>query len=247
MPVNLEELLQPIPGDNPSGEDLRYEPVYDEIKEARRQEDENPQGEWETERKVADWSKVIKLSTECLTTRSKDLQLAAWLTEALLRKEGFGGLRSGLELIKGLLETFWDTLYPEAEDGDLELRSAPLSWLGLKTDMAVKRVPLLRGGYDLFRYDEAQSIGFEADATDGNKLEARRKKIEEGKTTGEEWEKAFTDTPKANLKQTVADINSSLALVAEVDKIGDKFEDAAPSYSSLRRRWRRCSGSPTRC
>jgi type VI secretion system protein ImpA len=236
MPLNLDELLQPIPGDNPAGEDLRYEPVYDEIKEARREDDEGPQGDWERERKLADWPKVIKLATDCLSKQSKDLQLAAWLTEALLRKEGFGGLRSGLELIKGLLANFWDNVYPEAEDGDLEFRAAPLSWLGLKTDMAVKRVPLVRGGYDIFKYEEAQNVGFERDVeSDGSKLEARQKKIEEGKLSGEEWEKAFNETAKPVLKQTVADVNGCLVVVAELDKIGDKFEDAAPSYSSLKR------------
>ena len=236
MPLKLEELLQPIPGDNPSGADLRYEPVYDEIKEARREEDEGPQGQWARERKLADWPEVIKLASECLAKQSKDLQLAAWLTEALLRKEGYGGLRSGLELIKGLLEKFWDTLYPEVEDGDLELRSAPLSWLGLKLDMAVKGVALVRGGHTIYKFEEAQNVGFEAEANvDGAKLLARNKKIEEGKMTGEEWEKAFTETPKPFLKQNVADLSASLALVAEIDKIGDKFEDAAPSYSPLKR------------
>src|SRR5690348_6891095 len=102
MPLNLEELLQPIPGENPSGQDLRYEPIYGEIKEARREDDEGPQGQWAHERKLADWPKVIKLTTEALSKQSKDLQLAAWLTEALLRKEGVGGLCSGLALIKGL-------------------------------------------------------------------------------------------------------------------------------------------------
>src|SRR5262245_33584503 len=140
MPLNVEELLQPIAGDNPSGADLRYEPVYDEIKEARREEDEGPQGDWARERKVANWPQVIKLTTDALRDQSKDLQLVVWLTDALLRKEGYAGLHSGLDLTKGLLEKFWDTLYPEIEDGDLELRAAPLSWLGLKTEMAVKSV-----------------------------------------------------------------------------------------------------------
>jgi type VI secretion system protein ImpA len=236
MPLNVEELLQPIPGENPSGQDLRYEPVYDEIKEARREDDEGPQGDWARERKIADWPTVIKLTTGCLSKESKDLQLAAWLTEALLKKEGFSGLRNGLELIEGLLEKFWDTLYPEIEDGDLELRSAPLSWLGMKLDMAVKSVPLVRGGYSILKYDEAQSVGFEADATDYPKIEARKRKIEEeGKISGEEWDKAFMETPKASLKQTAADLNATLALLAELDKIGDKFEDAAPSFNPLKK------------
>ena len=91
MPLR-DDLLNPIPGDNPSGANLRYAPVYDKIKEARREDDDAPQGEWERERKVADWKQVIKLAGEALATKSKDLQLAAWLTEAMLRTEGFAGL-----------------------------------------------------------------------------------------------------------------------------------------------------------
>ena len=43
MPLR-DDLLNPIPGDNPSGESLRYAPVFDKIKEARREETvEEPQ------------------------------------------------------------------------------------------------------------------------------------------------------------------------------------------------------------
>ena len=38
----MEELLAPIPGDNPSGVELRYEPLFDQIKEARRDETDLP-------------------------------------------------------------------------------------------------------------------------------------------------------------------------------------------------------------
>ena len=92
MPLR-DDLLNPIPGDSPSGTNLRYAPVYDKIKEARRQDDDAPQGEWQRERKVADYKQVIKLAGETLATQTKDLQLAAWLTEAFLHQEGFGGLQ----------------------------------------------------------------------------------------------------------------------------------------------------------
>src|SRR6266581_8421541 len=107
MPLR-DDLLNPIPGDNPSGTNLRYAPVYDKIKEARREDDDAPQGEWAHERKVADWKQVVKLAGEALATKSKDLQLAAWLTEAMLRQEALGGLRAGLGLLRGLLDKFWD-------------------------------------------------------------------------------------------------------------------------------------------
>ena len=53
MPLR-EDILKPIPGENPSGQDLRYTPVYDKIKEARREDDNLNQGAWQHERKVAD-------------------------------------------------------------------------------------------------------------------------------------------------------------------------------------------------
>jgi len=129
MPLR-DDPLNPIPGENPSGANLRYAPVYDKIKESRREDDNAPQGEWAHERKVADWKQVVKLAGESLATKSKDLQLAAWLTEAMLRTEGFAGLLAGLKLLKALIEHFWDTLYPEIEDGDAEMRAAPLDWVG---------------------------------------------------------------------------------------------------------------------
>jgi len=47
-----DDLLNPIPGNNPCGENLRYDPVYDKIKEARFEvEDYAPQGEWQRARK----------------------------------------------------------------------------------------------------------------------------------------------------------------------------------------------------
>src|SRR5918999_1745439 len=107
-----DELLVPIPGSNPAGVELRYDPVYDKIKEARREDDDAPQGEWQTERKVADWPLVIKLTKDALSKKSKDLQLAVWLTEAMLRREGIAGLRAGLDLIDGMVDQYWDGLFP---------------------------------------------------------------------------------------------------------------------------------------
>src|SRR5580700_7599776 len=124
-------LLAPISRDRPGGESLRYSITYERIKEARREDADLPQGEeWEHELKVADWPLTIRLIREALAKKSKDLQLAVWLAEAMLHQEGASGLRETLDLIRELIEKFWDVLYPELEDGDAELRAVPLSWLG---------------------------------------------------------------------------------------------------------------------
>jgi type VI secretion system protein ImpA len=231
-----DELLNPIPGANSAGTNLRYAPVYEKIKEARRQEDDAAQGEWRHERKLADWPLTIKLIQETLAKQSKDLQLAAWLTEALLRRDGVAGLRQGLDLLRGLIENFWDTLYPELEDGDAELRAAPLQWIGDKLDLALKSAPLARKGPGFLKYKESRAVGYEADAADNEaKTAARAEAIAEGKLTAEEFDAAFDATPKQFYVDLLGDCDGVLESMAALSESGDsRFGDVAPSFSRLR-------------
>src|SRR5579875_3555682 len=112
MPLR-DDLLKPIPGGNPSGVNLRYDPVTDKIKEARREEMETPQGAWKIAVKIADYPSVIKLAGEALATRSKDLQLAVWMVDALVRREGFAAIAPCFRLLHDLCANFWETIYPE--------------------------------------------------------------------------------------------------------------------------------------
>src|SRR5580658_8918437 len=105
MPLR-EDLLTPIAGENPAGENLYYDKVFDQVKEARREdEDDLPEGEWErSQKKKADHRAVIKLASEALAKRSKDLRLAGWLVESHLRVEGFPALAPGIELLRSIQE-----------------------------------------------------------------------------------------------------------------------------------------------
>ena len=235
MPLR-NDLLNPIAGENPSGQNLRYAPVYDKIKDARREDDDAAQGDWKIERKVADWGFVVKTAGETLATKSKDLQLAAWLTEALLKTQGIGGLRDGLDLLKGLIEGFWDTLYPEIEDGDLEMRAAPLDWVGGRLDRGVKDAPLTRGGYSWFVYKESRKVPTEEEAGESSaKAETRATATAEGKLTPEEFDKSFDNSPKAYYVQLAADFDSALESLLALDGLcEEKFQDGAPSFGPLR-------------
>jgi len=171
-----DDLLNPIEGPNPSGANLRYDPVYDKIKEARREEDQPPPGMTERDRKVAENPLVIKLTTDLLTKKTKDLQLAAWLTEALLKQKGFDGLKDGLGLCYGFVDKFWETVFPELEDGDAQSRGAPLGFVGTKLEIPLKLVPVVdKASYSLLDYQQSREVGYEDQAkTDEAKKEASR-------------------------------------------------------------------------
>lgn len=231
------DLLDPIPGENPGGADLRYEPVYEEIKEARREEADVPQGQWESERKVADWGLVVRLCGDVLQKKSKDLQVAVWLMEAMLHREGFAGLRGGVDYLQQLIDKFWDNLYPELEDGDAELRAGPLEWVGNKLGDPVKLVPINPEGHSWAAFMSSRSVPLEETVkNDVNKLNARKKLIESGKLAPEAFEKAVEGASKAYYKQLVGDIDGCLGGLKALGKLcDDKFGDESPSFLGLRK------------
>lgn len=243
-----DNLLNPIPGENPSGESLRYAPVskrdatyfFDKVKEARREEEDI--GEYAQEGKRADFDQVINLCTDALAERTKDLQIAAWLTESLLQTGRFVGFKEGLDLLKGLVENFWDTLYPELEDGDLELRAAPLEWVG-QLGAALQLLPITEKksgltdtGFNWFEQKQASKVPTEEEAgTSDAKRKARDTAVQESKVLPEQFEEAFTATPKPFYKKLTADLVALLESLDALDETcKDKFGDIGPSFVSLR-------------
>lgn len=236
MPLR-EDLLTPIAGENPSGPDIRYDSksnIYDQVKEARRQDDDLAQGDWQRERKVADYPRVMRLTQDALATKTKDLQLAAWLVEANLRTQGFSGLAEGLTLCHGLVSKFWETLNPPLEDGDEEPRMAHLDWVGAALEFPLKSVALTGQGHDWFKYAESRLVGYEEQAKSDKEKKLRAQRVTEGKLTPEAFDKAFAETPKASYLQSEKDLDRCLKSLADLDDLcGEKFTDSRPSFARL--------------
>jgi type VI secretion system protein ImpA len=236
MPLR-DDLLTPIPGENPSGSDLRYNnkvPIYDQVKEARRQDDDLAQGDWQHERKVADYAKVINLTQDALASKSKDLQLAAWFTDASLRTQGFAGLADGLKLCHGLVYNFWDTLNPPLEDGDEEPRMAHLEWIGSALEVPLKSVGLNRDGHNWLKYKESRTLGYEDQVKADKDKKLRAQRIAEGKLAPEAFDKSFVETPKAFYLQSEKELDQCLKTLGELDELcGEKFTSSRPTFRKL--------------
>lgn len=141
--IDLEKLLSPISGDKPTGENLRYEGTYDRLREARHEDDSTlTQGIYKKALKKADWREVERTCTDALQNRSKDIQIAAWLTESWIHLRGFSGCRDGLKLLTELMSRFWDDLHPQMTEGDPESRVGTLVWINEKLSMQLKVIPI---------------------------------------------------------------------------------------------------------
>jgi type VI secretion system protein ImpA len=229
-----EDILNPIPGEKPGGEDLRYDPVYDKIKEARREEEDLEQGDWKRAIKLADWPLTAKLCEEVLATRSKDLQVAAWLVEAATRQRGFTGLSEGYSLLQGIVESFWDHLYPELEDGDSEFRATPLEWITAHSILLSRNVSLTKDGYSYFKYKESRDVGYEEQATTDAAKAARKAKLDDNKLAPEAFDESFNQTPKSYYVALDALVVEVIGKVKAFGAVCDeKFGDYSPSVSRL--------------
>lgn len=192
MQDKLEQLLAPIAGPQPAGEDLSYSVLFDQIRESRRSDDPGlAQGEWEQTLKVAEWPKVIRLCEQALSQQSKDLQLIVWLAEALLQQQGIASLPLGLSLLNGWLDQYWDSGFPELDPHDLDERIGKLEWLNQQLAAAIRATPLLKPEFGAYGWNDWQQSR-EVDNLGLKDAAARDAAIAEGKLAGESFEKAAT-------------------------------------------------------
>ncbi|MGC2236686.1 MAG: type VI secretion system protein TssA [Pyrinomonadaceae bacterium] len=241
--IDFEALLQPISEESPSGESLRFSNIYDEIKEARRADEELPQGEWQTELKTADFRKVIALATSALESNTKDLQIAAWLSEALVKQHGFTGLRDGLKLVSGLQDKFWETLHPEIDEGDMEGRANAVAWMDAQAALAVKGAAITGEGYsfadfeDSKRYDIPEGIDT-LDTADQEKYRELAAEAEaKNKVTADKWRKSKASTRRAFYEELTVAIAECWTEYAEINRvIEEKYDrNQAPGLNNLKK------------
>lgn len=238
MTLEMDFLLAPIAGDHPCGEDLSFSALFDEIAEARREDDPTlDQGAWVAALKIADWPRVVDKATEALATRTKDLRLAGWLVEALAKTESFAGVAIGLDLIERLCERYWAALHPLPEaPGDHEARIGNLNWTLTRLTAVVRELPLTAGtrlpvSYHDHRAAAALQSAIERDPDDAEHLSF-------GKITmadiAEAVEKSGDDFYRQLLPEQTAARAAAERLAQRIDALlGAEGPNAAPLVAAL--------------
>lgn len=233
--LRMDDLLAPLEGGAPCGQDLRYEGLYDSIRDLRQEDDANVvQGVWETDIRQADWAAVRRLAEEALTTRTKDLQIAAWLAEALAHQKGLEGLAEGIELMAGLADLFWDEVYPalDPEDEHMEARLAPLEWLGGRAQAVLSTLPFTRGMADGASYTwQVWLAARRLDALHAADGAAYKKAVAAGEVPMDRLRAAVSQTPTEFYEQWLAGLKAvAEALDVLKDVLGRRAGDSAPSF-----------------
>ncbi|MBR0661720.1 type VI secretion system protein TssA [Neoroseomonas oryzicola] len=158
--LDVEALLAPLGTGDGAGEDIRedYSPtsIYQRI---RTQRNDARAGERLLDGGDPDanpatilgaWRQVKSLGIDCLSSKAKDFEIAAWMAEAVIRLDGLKGLSDSSLLIAGLCQQYWDNGLPrlDGEDG-IDGRAAPIG--GLSGDGADGTLMASIRRYTLFR------------------------------------------------------------------------------------------------
>jgi len=178
--IDIDELLQPVSADKPQGEDIREDasasPLYYQIKDARNSARAAERASLFDPDQAANvlnsWRPILNLAPTILKQHAKDLEVVSWLIEALLRFHNFAGLRDGFTLARGLVDQYWDGLYPEPDEDGIETKVAPLAGLngdsGEGTLLAPMRNGLITadtavGSFSFWEYQQARDAARIAD------------------------------------------------------------------------------------
>ncbi len=242
--IDVEQLLAPIPGGAPAGSNIREDvspaSLYFRLKDARsaaRIAEKRADAEGENLGVATEWRTILDLAKKILGERSKDLEITIWLIEALVRLQGFPGLRDGFHLARGLVEQYWDTIHSLEDEDGVATKVAPLTGLngvgGAGTLLQpIRKVPLTKavgeGPFAAYHYEQAWTL---AEVTDPN-VRARRE--QSGVVTLDRFTAVANASGGAYYIILIEDIKES---IEELEKLAaaldERAGDATPPTSAI--------------
>lgn len=177
MSTDFVNLLNVISPESPGGDPHVYSRQLRESLTSLRKP-ESPNGDDDSSyRRSADWNSIVELSTSALTEQTKDLRIVCHLVEAWTQIRGFSGLADGLSLLTEFVETCWQRCNPPIDDGDLEVRTAPLENMlddpdrGICFPTTIRQISFLGDASHGCNYLKQQQLHQSSDEQDNQVLE----------------------------------------------------------------------------
>lgn len=240
--VDVGGLLKPISEDAPAGADPRSDTssssLYYRTKDARNAARSAERASVEIgSPPPEEWDVVLETAMEILAGHAKDLEVASWLVEALVRRHGFEGLRDGLNVLGGIASNFWGSCFPELDEDGVEGKVSSVAGLSGSGAVGtliqpVRLTPLTHGSmasFSLWSYEQATELD---KITDPNRKNAR---IEAGSVTMEQFVQSVAETSPGEFHQKVEVVGESLRALKTMSDAFDAVAGSdSPPISGLR-------------
>lgn len=240
--INTNELLAPISADAPSGTDPRADPspksLYYRVKDSRNAARSAERSAVEIGGPPPEeWDDVVEAAIEVLANHAKDLEIATWLIEGLVRTRGFAGLRDGLLVLRGIVTEYWETCFPVIDEDGIEGKVscvAGLSGSGAVGTLIqpIRLVPITQGStdsYSLWSFEQANELEKITNE------ERKQQRIDKGAVTKADFLRSVSETPARYFVELTGTIKQCLEILAELDAAFDAVAgNDAPPLSGLR-------------
>jgi len=115
--LSAKELSQPVSADQPCGENLEYDPAFQQMEAMLRSKSEQEFGDTVIAGSGPDWKGVGKQAAGLLK-RTRDLRVLSFAAISQLHTDGLGAFKDALEALNACLETYWDSIHPELDAED---------------------------------------------------------------------------------------------------------------------------------
>lgn len=245
--LDFDALLRPISEESPAGANLREDftpsSIYYKVKDFRtaaRAAERRGQATYDEEVRESppDWDPILREVPDILARKSKDLELTAWLIEALVRDSGFAGLRDGFRLARELVERYWENVHPAQDEDGLVTKVAPITGLNGEGAEGTLIGPIAMveitagstyGAFSSWHYDQSRQLQLIDDP------EKREQRVAAGATTPEMFQASVAETEPAFFRNLVEDLDLCIAEYANLcTALDERCGPDAPPSSSIR-------------
>ena len=118
--------VAPLCEDSPCGEDISFSDEFESLKDEVEKEASLHGG------RGTDWPLVLRMATQILANRSKDLWTLCYGVVAAYETQGIVSCAAALSALSCLLHAHWEEVHPGI--GRIQRRIAPLSWLAKRLE-----------------------------------------------------------------------------------------------------------------
>jgi len=213
MSPSIEAFRKPVSEEMPSGENLEYDPQYQEMENLFETKPESSLEGYDKDDGGPDWKGVEKL-TRALLARTRDLRVQVYAVIASIHTSDLLVVRDNLKLLKIYLDEFWDTVHPQLDPEDNNDPTLRLNTLEMLNEYSLITLPLER-----VKLVELKGMG---------RFSVHEVEIAQGKETPDEGEEvpdinairqAFARSEPDNLAALRLAVDEAGELLVEMDSV----------------------------
>jgi len=227
--LNIDEFLVDHEGDTACGENLEYDSLLLEVREAIEGKPAQQIGDDVIEGIEPDW-KLVKKNCLILCKQTHSLEVIISLIQALMNLEGFSGFADGSKLLKNVIDKYWTCIHPQLDPDDIDPIER-LNKLAIFEDfnflLSLQKIQLLssKGVGTVNLYDIFNAKSPNDDENDGKGIDPKLIDAIFKSCSQEDKEQAYS-----YLEKSAANFKSISSFLIEEETVG---ASNAPSFNKL--------------